>query len=134
MLESKVGIGPRIEVRKRPECRLHSHGAKQRKELPMKFKSLVSIVAKSENARDRRLAVRKSWSTSEKEERRQEAVNLQLRLASLMTMEQNSSNRIKAILEFTGCCKSVIPPRPSKSFDFSALYSTALEELASSKP
>ena len=100
-----VGIGPRIAVTKNVRVYiLFSHGAKQRKELQMKIKSLVSIVAKSENARDRRLAIRKSWSTSEMEERRQAAVNLQLRLASLMTMEQHKSNRIREVLGFAGCC------------------------------
>ena len=70
----------------------------------MKLKSLVSIVATSENARDRRLAIRKSWTNSEKEERQQTAVNLQLRLASLMMMDQHKSNRIKEVLGFAGCC------------------------------
>jgi len=70
----------------------------------MKIKSLVAIVAKSENARDRRLEVQQSWSTSEMEERRQEAINLQLRLAALVTMEQHQSNRNKEVRQFAGCC------------------------------
>ena len=35
----------------------------------MKIKSLVSIVARAESAKDRQAAVRKSWSTSEAEDR-----------------------------------------------------------------
>jgi len=70
----------------------------------MKIKSLVSIVAGSKNARDRRLVIRKSWSTSEKEERRQTAINLQLLLASLMTVEEPKPNRSKEVVEFAGCC------------------------------
>jgi len=70
----------------------------------MKIKSLVSIVAGSKNARDRRLVIRKSWSPSEKEERRQTAINLQLLLASLMTVEEPKPKRIKEVVEFAGCC------------------------------
>ncbi len=70
----------------------------------MKIKSLVSLVARSENAKDRRLAIRKSWSPSEMEERRQNAISSQLRLASIMNMGQQKSNREREVLELADCC------------------------------
>ena len=69
----------------------------------MKIRSLIKSIAGSKNARDRRLAIRESWSTSETERRRQAAISSQLRLASLMTMEQQESSRIKEVLEFADC-------------------------------
>ncbi len=50
----------------------------------MEIKSLISIVAGSESAKGRRLAIRKSWSEQEKEVRRQKAMESQSRLASLI--------------------------------------------------
>jgi len=50
----------------------------------MQIKSLVSIVSKLETVKSRRLAVKKSWSDQEKDERRRLAVASQLRLASLI--------------------------------------------------
>lgn len=52
----------------------------------MEIKSLISIVAGSETAKGRRLAIRKSWSEQEKEGRRQIATDYQLRLASLLEL------------------------------------------------
>lgn len=70
----------------------------------MKIKSLVSIVARSENAKDRRLAIRKSWSPSEMEGRRQDAIISQLRLASIIDLGQQKSNRVREVLELVDCC------------------------------
>jgi len=69
----------------------------------MKIKSLVSIIAGTKNAKDRRSAILKSWSTSELEERRQTAISSQLQLAALITMGQQKSNRIKEAFEMAVC-------------------------------
>ena len=69
----------------------------------MKIKSLVSIIAGTKNARDRRLSIRKSWSTSEVEERRKAAISLQLRLESLITMGQEKSLWVEEVFELAAC-------------------------------
>lgn len=57
----------------------------------MKIKSLVSIVARSENSKDRRLAIRNSWSLSEMEKRRQDAISMPT--ADCQTRPGYESNR-----------------------------------------
>jgi uncharacterized membrane protein len=69
----------------------------------MKIKSLVSIVARSENAKDRRIAIRKSWSTAEREERRQVAFHSQIQLASLIALDQPKPSETKVVFEFAFC-------------------------------
>jgi len=69
----------------------------------MKIKSLVSIIAGTKNARDRRLAIRKSWSTSEVEQRRKAAISSQLRLEALIEKGQEKSNRVKEVFELAAC-------------------------------
>lgn len=69
----------------------------------MKIKSLVSIVARAESAKDRQAAIRKSWSTSESEDRRQVAIDAQVLLASLITEGQARSQHIQQALELIAC-------------------------------
>lgn len=69
----------------------------------MKIKALVTLVARSENAKDRRMAVRESWSCQEREERRQLAMDSQFRLASLMAWGRMKEDRIAEELELVEC-------------------------------
>ena len=69
----------------------------------MKIKSLVSIVARAESAKDRQAAVRKSWSTSEAEDRQRIAIDSQSLLASLITEGQKRSKQLKEVLELVAC-------------------------------
>ncbi len=69
----------------------------------MKIKSLVSMVARAENAKDRRLAIRKSWSVAEREERRQVAIESQLLLASLIQLDKVKPNRSQEVYELVAC-------------------------------
>jgi hypothetical protein len=69
----------------------------------MKIKSLLSIVARAESAKDRRLAIQKSWSISETAERRQVAIDSQFHLASLIHVGQLKPNRIQEVLELVAC-------------------------------
>ncbi len=55
-------------------------------ECQMEIKSLISIVAGLESVKSRRLAIKKSWSEQEKEVRRRDAMEAQLRLASLLEL------------------------------------------------
>ncbi len=52
----------------------------------MEITSVISIVAKSENAKDRRLAIQRSWSIEERNDRRRNAIDSQLRLVALLSM------------------------------------------------
>jgi len=69
----------------------------------MKIKSLVSIVARAESAKDRQAAVRKSWSTSEAEDRQRIAIDSQSLLASLITEGRKRSKQLKEVLELVAC-------------------------------
>lgn len=70
----------------------------------LKIKSLVTLVARAENAKDRRLAIRKSWSLQEMEERRQLAIDSQFRLASLiLSLGRQKENRLTQELELAAC-------------------------------
>jgi hypothetical protein len=69
----------------------------------MKIKSLVSIVARAESAKDRQAAIRKSWSTVEAEDRRRTANDAQVLLASLITEGQARSKHMKTVLEMVAC-------------------------------
>ena len=51
----------------------------------MEITSVISIVTKSENAKDRRLAIKNSWSNEERSERRRTAIEAQRRLESLLS-------------------------------------------------
>ena len=55
-------------------------------ECQMEIKSLISIVAGLESVKSRRLTIKKSWSEQEKEVRRRNAMEAQLRLASLLEL------------------------------------------------
>lgn len=65
----------------------------------MKIKSLVSIVARSENAKDRRLVIRNSWSDEEEAKRRRMAIESQLRLVALISIGQHKTTRVRRLLE-----------------------------------
>jgi hypothetical protein len=69
----------------------------------MKIKSLLSIVVRAESAKSRRLAIRNSWSISETAERRQDAIDSQFLLASLMHVGQLKPNRIQEVFELVAC-------------------------------
>jgi len=69
----------------------------------MKIKSLLSIGAQAESAKDRRLAIRNSWSISETAERRQDAIDSQFLLASRIHMGQPKPNRIQEVFELVAC-------------------------------
>ena len=69
----------------------------------MRIEMLLSVVARAESAKDRKTAIRKSWTNQEMEERRQIANDSQLRLASLMGMGDRKSRRIASILELAAC-------------------------------
>ena len=51
----------------------------------------ISLVAKFKNAEDRRLAIRKGWSDEEAAERRRIAMESQLELAAILSMEHSNS-------------------------------------------
>lgn len=70
----------------------------------MKIKSLVSIVSGIENARDRQLAIRQSWSALEIAERRRIAIDAQNRLDLLLSIEPRNPNRFNDVLELASCC------------------------------
>ncbi len=69
----------------------------------MKIKSLASFASGSENTRDRYLAVRKSWSNEEREFRRKVALESQLRLASLIELDERKSIRVNDFLLLAAC-------------------------------
>ena len=69
----------------------------------MKIKSLLSIGAQAESAKERRLAIRNSWSISETAERRQDAIDSQFLLASRIHMGQPKPNRIQEVFELVAC-------------------------------
>ena len=65
----------------------------------MDLNSIISIVARSENAKDRRLAIQNSWSEEETIERHRVAIESQLRLAAIISMENHKTSRFKRVLE-----------------------------------
>ena len=65
----------------------------------MELNSILSIVAGTENARDRRFVIMNSWSDEEKEERRKTAIEMQVRLTALISMAQQKTDRIGRVLE-----------------------------------
>lgn len=60
----------------------------------MELNLLISLVAKLENAEDRRLVIRNGWSDEEAVERRRIAMESQLELAAILSMEQSNSVRL----------------------------------------
>lgn len=64
----------------------------------MEITSVISIVAKSENAKDRRLAIMNSWSKEERNERRRTAIEAQLRLEALISMGRKKTAWSKKVL------------------------------------
>jgi len=71
--------------------------------IKMQINSIISIVAGSETAKDRRIAVKKSWSKQEKEERRKVAIDSQLRLASLIAFLDTDGSRAKDLKQLSPC-------------------------------
>ncbi len=65
----------------------------------MELNSILSIVAGTKNARDRRFVIMNSWSDEEKEERRKTAIEMQVRLTALISMAQLKTDRIGRVLE-----------------------------------
>ncbi len=65
----------------------------------MELNSILSIVAGTKNAKDRRIVIMNSWSDEEKEERRKTAVEMQVRLTSLISMAKHKTNRVGRVLE-----------------------------------
>ncbi len=66
----------------------------------MEITSVISIVAKSENAKDRRLAIQKSWSIEERNNRRRTAIDSQLRLGAILSMGRKKTAWSQKALEF----------------------------------
>ncbi len=69
----------------------------------MRISSYKTIATESENAKRRQLSIQKSWSKSEREERRRLAIESQLRLVSLLTMEGRKPGRINVVTELVAC-------------------------------
>ncbi len=69
----------------------------------MEIKSLVSIVAGSDSAKSKRLAIRKSWSEQEKEVRRQMAMDSELRLASLLALLEAKEDSARESKQWAAC-------------------------------
>ncbi len=65
----------------------------------MELNSIISIVARTKNAKDRRFAIVKSWSDEEKEARRSTAIEMQVWLAALISMEQQKTIRLGRVLD-----------------------------------
>ena len=65
----------------------------------MQLNSIVSILATTKDAKDQRFAIKNSWTDEEKEERRRTAVEMQVRLAALISMAQRKTNRVGRVLE-----------------------------------
>ena len=65
----------------------------------MELNSIISIVARTKHAKDCRFAIKNSWSDGEKQERRKKAIEMQVRLASLISMEQRKTIRVGRVLE-----------------------------------
>ena len=63
------------------------------------LKSIVSIVGRSESAKDRRSAINGSWSDQELAERRRLAVQMQVGLAALIPIDQQKNPRLKRTFE-----------------------------------
>ena len=57
----------------------------------MEHNSVLSIVAGTKYARDRRFVIMNCWSDDEKEERRKTAIEMQIRLAALISMGQQKT-------------------------------------------
>jgi hypothetical protein len=69
----------------------------------MKIKLLLPLVNKEEGVQQRRLAIQKSWSIPEIEERRRVAIESQSRLASLIALGRPGFNRFIQEMKFTAC-------------------------------
>lgn len=65
----------------------------------MELRSILSIVAGTKNARDRRFVIKNAWSDEEKEERRKTAIEMQHRLTALILMVPQKSMRVRRALE-----------------------------------
>ncbi len=65
----------------------------------MELNSIVSIVARTQNANDRRFAIKNAWTKEEIEERRKAAIEMQLRLAGLISMVQQKTIHVRRVLE-----------------------------------
>ncbi len=65
----------------------------------MELNSILSIVAGTKNARDRRFVIMNTWSDEEKEERRKIAIEMQLRLTALISMVPQKNMRVRRSLE-----------------------------------
>ena len=65
----------------------------------MNINSFTSIVARTENAKDRRLAIRNSWTDEEESKRRRMAIESQLHLVALISIGQNKTTRVRRLLE-----------------------------------
>ena len=69
----------------------------------MQIKSLVSTVSGLETVKSRRMAIKRSWSVQEKEERRRLANDSQLRLASLIELIDAKGRRAKNLEQLAAC-------------------------------
>ena len=65
----------------------------------MEITSVITIVAKAENAKDRRLAIRRSWSIEERNDRLRNAIDSQLRLNEIISMGQKKTAWSQKALE-----------------------------------
>ena len=65
----------------------------------MELNSIISIVARTQNANDRRFAIKNAWTKEEIEERRKAAIEMQLRLAALISMVQQKTIHVRRVLE-----------------------------------
>ena len=65
----------------------------------MELNSIISIVARTKNLKDRRFAIKNSWTDEEKEERRRTAIEMRARLAALIWIVNQKTIRISSVLE-----------------------------------
>ena len=65
----------------------------------MELNLILSVVSRTQSAKDRRFAIRKSWSDEEIERRRKSAIEMQHRLAAHILTEPEKTIRSRRALE-----------------------------------
>ena len=65
----------------------------------MQIKSRFSLVGRSKNSKNNCSEIRNSWSDEEVEKRRKTAIEMQLRLVALISMQQQQPFRRREVFE-----------------------------------
>ncbi len=73
----------------------------------MKIKSLVSIVATSESARDRQLAIKNAWSAGETIQRRRQAIASQ-RFLNMIIAQGLRDSELSDLCDVSGQCEDAM--------------------------